>query len=91
MYYFHLKLLTANDNNCSTGVTGLLGSGIATKVLEAGYKVVAVVRNQEKADIVRAAYEKRFGSGSFETVLVDDISAPGALNDALQGKFEFPG
>lgn len=68
-----------------TGATGSVGGPVALEILKAGYKVRAAVRNQSKGGIlIEALTAKGFGD-AVETVVVTDMTAPGALDSALQG------
>lgn len=68
-----------------TGANGLLGSHIADQFLEHGYKVRGTVRDTEKNAWLQAAFEKKYGKGSFELVKVSDLTAEGAFDEAVKG------
>ncbi|GFF97278.1 aldehyde reductase 2 [Aspergillus lentulus] len=59
-----------------TGVNGFLASHLA---LNLGYKLRGTVQFQDKADWITEAVMKRYPDASFETVVVPNISVPGAL------------
>ncbi|KAA8652875.1 hypothetical protein EYZ11_003162 [Aspergillus tanneri] len=68
-----------------TGVNGFLASHLALNLLEHGYKVRGTVRSQEKADWITDAMKKRYAEAAFETVVVPNISVPGAFSGAIRG------
>lgn len=68
-----------------TGVNGFLASHISLNLLGQGYKVRGTVRSQEKANWITEAMTRHYHSGSFETVVVPDISVPGAFDAAIKG------
>ncbi|GAQ07540.1 aldehyde reductase 2 [Aspergillus lentulus] len=65
-----------------TGVNGFLASHLA---LNLGYKLRGTVQFQDKADWITEAVSKRYPDASFETVVVPNISFPGAFDDAIRG------
>ncbi|KAF7585964.1 hypothetical protein BBP40_009755, partial [Aspergillus hancockii] len=65
-----------------TGATGFIGSQVALRVLQAGYRVRLAIRRAEQADKLRrifADYEKLL-----EFAIVPDITAEGCFDDALK-------
>ncbi|EMC96944.1 hypothetical protein BAUCODRAFT_433600 [Baudoinia panamericana UAMH 10762] len=67
-----------------TGATGSVGGAVADEVLKAGYKVRAVIRNQQKGKYLEEAFHERYGKDAFHTVLVEDLTVPGALDEAMK-------
>ncbi|GFF55073.1 aldehyde reductase 2 [Aspergillus lentulus] len=65
-----------------TGVNGFLASQLA---LNLGYKLRGTVQFQDKADWITEAVTKRYPDASFKTVVVPNISVPGAFDDAIRG------
>ncbi|PIG82318.1 reductase [Aspergillus arachidicola] len=66
-----------------TGATGFIGSQVALRVLQAGYRARLAIRREEQADKLRrifADYEKQL-----EFVIVPDITVSGCFDEALQG------
>lgn len=66
-----------------TGATGFIGSQVALRVLQAGYRARLAIRREEQADKLRrifADYEKQL-----EFVVVPDITVSGCFDEALQG------
>jgi uncharacterized protein YbjT (DUF2867 family) len=68
-----------------TGVNSYLGSHIANELLAFGYKVRGTVRDVKKATWTTEFFEKKYGKNKFESILVPDISIPGAFDDAVKG------
>lgn len=68
-----------------TGVNGFLASHLALNLLKQGYKVRGTVRSQEKADWVTETMSRRYSKGSFEALVVPDISLPGAFDGPIKG------
>ncbi|KFX91782.1 hypothetical protein O988_07590 [Pseudogymnoascus sp. VKM F-3808] len=68
-----------------TGVNGFIGSHIANNLLKLGYRVRGSVRSAEKAAWIKDAMTEHHPSAAFETVLVPDVSATGAWNEAVKG------
>jgi len=65
-----------------TGATGYTAIWIVKNLLEQGYSVRATVRNEEK---VTRLHESFPSSDKLEVVIVDDISVPGSLDEAVKG------
>ena len=70
-----------------TGGNGHIGFRVVILALQAGYKVRAAVRNQQKADLIQSAASlKALNPGSNLTfVFVPDLLAPGAYDAAVKG------
>ena len=68
-----------------TGVNGYIGSHVANELLACGYKVRGTVRDVKKATWAAEFFEKRYGKNNFESVIVPDVSIPGALDDVVKG------
>jgi nucleoside-diphosphate-sugar epimerase len=77
----------AGDLVLITGVTGHLGFRVLFEALSAGYKVRAVARSQFKADkILSVPSIKKLNSGNnLEFVIVPDLVATGAFDEAIKG------
>ncbi|KAH8900776.1 NAD(P)-binding protein [Thozetella sp. PMI_491] len=67
-----------------TGATGLIGSSVSSEILSAGYKVRAPIRNAEKGSFLTSLFEKKYGAGVFDTVLISNMAEPGALTEAMK-------
>lgn len=71
-----------------TGATGQIGYGAVIRALQAGYRVRAAVRSQEKADVVLSASptkELSLSSDQLSFVVVPDLSVAGAYDEAMRG------
>ncbi|GKZ85970.1 hypothetical protein AnigIFM56816_000818 [Aspergillus niger] len=68
-----------------TGVNGQIGSHVARQLLEAGYRVRGTVRDSSKSKWVHELFDQKPGKGRFESVVIKDITADGAFNDAMKG------
>lgn len=70
-----------------TGVNGLVASNVMDQLLKLGYLVRGTVRSRKAIGWVPSYFGDKYGLGTFEIILVPDISVPGAFNDAVKGKF----
>lgn len=68
-----------------TGVTGFLGFRTLRYALDAGYQVLAVVRSEAKAELVRSNSALKFKDGELNFMVVPDMSVPGAFDEAFKG------
>ncbi|KAI5357755.1 Putative NAD-dependent epimerase/dehydratase, NAD(P)-binding domain superfamily [Septoria linicola] len=68
-----------------TGATGFVGAHVLRILVQQGHTVVAAVRSQAK----HAQIEKSYLVSTVSTVLVPDITANGAFNDAVQSEPPF--
>ncbi|KJZ74984.1 hypothetical protein HIM_05470 [Hirsutella minnesotensis 3608] len=68
-----------------TGVSGFVGSHIADQFLQYGYNVRGTVRDVAKSEWMHSHFETAYGKGRFDLVAVSDVSAEGALSDAIKG------
>ncbi|KAL8825860.1 MAG: hypothetical protein Q9170_007630 [Blastenia crenularia] len=68
-----------------TGVTGYIGSHVADQLLQVGYRVRGTVRDEAKAQWVNELFTKKYGEGKLETVIVKDMGAKGAFDEACEG------
>ncbi|KAK4139575.1 cinnamoyl-CoA reductase [Dichotomopilus funicola] len=64
-----------------TGANSYIGSHIVDLLLELGYAVRGTVR--ENKPWLNALFEKKYGKGQFETVIIPSLEAPGAFESAL--------
>lgn len=69
-----------------TGANGFIASHVADQFLAAGYKVRGTVRDNAKAEWTNDFFEKRYGQGAFEAVVVEDMALYGAFDEAIKGK-----
>jgi len=70
-----------------SGVNGFIAASIAQAFLTAGYIVRGTVRSQKKGDqfVQAPAFKEAFEQGQLETVVVEDIAADGAFDEAVKG------
>ncbi|KAL3418292.1 NAD dependent epimerase/dehydratase [Phlyctema vagabunda] len=68
-----------------TGINGYLGSHTADQLLEAGYKVRGTTRDLKKTEGLVALWEKKYGKGRVEIVIVEDMTTEGAFDEAVKG------
>ena len=68
-----------------TGVSGFIAGHTANQLLEAGYKVRGTVRSLDKADWLYKSFDGKYGKGKFEAVVVPDMMAEGAFDEAIKG------
>ncbi|EQL00451.1 NAD dependent epimerase/dehydratase [Ophiocordyceps sinensis CO18] len=67
-----------------TGVNGYIGSHVAHQLLERGFRVRGTVRGADKADYMRALFDTH--QDAFEALVVPDMAAAGAFDDAVKGQ-----
>ncbi|KJZ71560.1 hypothetical protein HIM_09029 [Hirsutella minnesotensis 3608] len=75
----------ARDPVLLTGATGTIGFKTLALLLEAGYQVRAAVRNQAGFDKILALKPIASYASQLDSIVVPDITAPGAYNDAVKG------
>lgn len=68
-----------------TGVNSYMGSHVADQLLLAGYKVRGTARDATKANRMQELFDKKYGTGKFEGVVVQDMSVEGAYDEAIKG------
>ena len=68
-----------------TGVSGFIAGHTANQFLEAGYRVRGTVRSLDKADWLYKLFDGKYGKGKFEAVVVQDMMAEGAFDEAVKG------
>ncbi|KAK5685260.1 hypothetical protein LTS10_003338 [Elasticomyces elasticus] len=74
-----------NDVVLVTGGTGFIGFATLKKALEDGYTVRAAVRSEAKADNLRTNPSIKKFASNFSFVVVPDILAPHAFDEAVKG------
>ncbi|KAB2574784.1 NAD-dependent epimerase/dehydratase [Lasiodiplodia theobromae] len=72
-----------------TGVNGLIGSHVADKFLQSGYKVRGTVRDTKKNAWMSEFFDEKYGKGNFELVSVPDMAVEGAFDEAKKGVAAF--
>ncbi|KAF2665572.1 NAD(P)-binding protein [Microthyrium microscopicum] len=75
----------ANDLVLLTGATGYLGYLTLIALLKRGYKVRAAVRSNSKVSKIEAAPSFKALKPSVEWVIVPDMTADGAYDEAVKG------
>jgi uncharacterized protein YbjT (DUF2867 family) len=68
-----------------TGSSGLLGYRVLATALEAGYMVRAAVRKTAQIDAIKAAPSMQPHLKNVESLIIEDILAEGAYDEALKG------
>ena len=68
-----------------TGANGYVASHVVDQLLEAGYKVRDTVRDPKKSSWMHERFNEKYGSGNFEIVVVEEMTAPDAFDEATKG------
>jgi nucleoside-diphosphate-sugar epimerase len=68
-----------------TGVNGFIAARTAEYFLLANYNVRGTVRSHKSEKAIREALSEYVDAGRFETVIVEDITVPGAFDKAVEG------
>ncbi|GKZ36198.1 hypothetical protein AbraIFM66950_007194 [Aspergillus brasiliensis] len=68
-----------------TGVNGYVASHTADQLLQRGYRVRGTVRNLSKSQWVEDLFREKYGVDHFELVQVEDMTVPGAFDQAVKG------
>ncbi|KAK3058389.1 hypothetical protein LTS18_011402, partial [Coniosporium uncinatum] len=68
-----------------TGATGFIAGHIILEALQLGYKVRGTVRSKEKANQNEAIFSKLGFGDNYSTVIVEDMAANGAFDEAVKG------
>lgn len=69
-----------------TGANGFVASHVTQQFLQRGYKVRGTIRDLEKSSwLVQDVFKSYADNGDFELVVVPDLAAPGAFDDAIKG------
>ena len=68
-----------------TAANGFLGSNIVDQFLKFGYKVRGTTRNLEKNAWMNKLFDAKYGPGKFELVLVPEMKADDAYDEAVKG------
>jgi NADP-dependent 3-hydroxy acid dehydrogenase YdfG len=91
---FYLIMLNLTPNNTAfpagslvlvTGASGFIGMHIVEQLLLAGYHVRGTVRDEMKAAWTSEFYGDRHRAGQFSAVVVPEMSADGAFDEAVKG------
>ncbi|KAG0661671.1 methylglyoxal reductase (NADPH-dependent) gre2 [Rhodotorula mucilaginosa] len=69
-----------------SGPSGFLGAHCAQQLLEHGFRVRGTVRSQDKGQYLADLFKKQgYGEDKFEFVIVEDVEAAGAFDEAIKG------
>lgn len=68
-----------------TGANGFIGSHIADQLIQAGYLVRGTSRDTTKTAWMSELFDKRYGKGKFEAVVVKDMVESSAFDEACKG------
>lgn len=68
-----------------SGANGYIAVWVVRTLLEHGYSVRGTVRSESKGTHLLNLFKDEVKSGNFELVVVPDITAPGAFNEAVKG------
>lgn len=69
-----------------TGANGYIGTHVADQLILAGYKVRGTTRDAAKIKWVQEHFDKKYGTGEFESVVVPTMTAEGAYDEAVKGE-----
>ncbi|PVF98194.1 NAD(P)-binding protein [Serendipita vermifera] len=78
-----MPVIPASSKVLLTGGTGFLGIWTLKELLERGFTVRAAIRSESKAEHIRNALKEHIEH--LEFVIVDDITQPGAFDEAVKG------
>ena len=73
-----------------TGANGYIGSHVADQLIQAGYLVRGTSRDAAKTAWMSEMFDKKYGKGKFEPVVVKDMAEGGAFDEACKGMFFGP-
>lgn len=68
-----------------TGANGYIASHVVDQFLQIGYKVRGTVRDATKSSCLQELFDKKYGHGKFEMVVVEDMVVPGAFDEVTNG------
>ncbi|RAK84428.1 NAD(P)-binding protein [Aspergillus costaricaensis CBS 115574] len=68
-----------------TGANGYVASHTADQLLQQGYRVRGTVRDPSKSRWIEHLFHEKYGADRFELVRVEDMTAPGAFDQAVKG------
>ena len=68
-----------------TGANGFIAGHVADQFLQIGYKVRGTVRDAIKSRWLLVFFDKKYGPGKFEMVVVEDMVVPGAFDEVTKG------
>ena len=68
-----------------TGANGYIAVWLVKDLLDHGYTVRGTVRTEQKTQHLRRIFSKEVGEGRLELVIVQNITSPGAFDEAVKG------
>ena len=68
-----------------TGANGFIASHVTDQLIQAGYLVRGTSRDTTKTAWMTELFDKRYGKGKFEAVVVKDMAEKGAFDEACKG------
>ncbi|THH07730.1 hypothetical protein EW145_g3173, partial [Phellinidium pouzarii] len=68
-----------------SGANGFITVWVVKDLLDHGYAVRGAVRSKSKGEHLLKLFKNEVESGKFELVVVSDITAPGAFDEAVKG------
>lgn len=69
----------------SMQANGFIGSHIVDQLLNFGYRVRGTSRDTTKTAWMKEMFDKKYGEGKFEAVVVKDMAEEGAFDEACKG------
>lgn len=67
-----------------TGANGYIAVWVVKTLLDRGYSVRGTVRSESKTEHLRKIFKSEIDSGKLELIIVEDITVPGAFDDAVK-------
>ena len=68
-----------------TGANGFIGSHVTDQLIQAGYLVRGTSRDTAKTAWMTDMFDKKYGKGKFDAVVVTDMAESGAFDEACKG------
>lgn len=68
-----------------TGANGFIAIWVVKDLLERGYSVRGTVRSEAKGTHLLKTFKSFVDAGKLQLVVVEDITTPGAFNEAVMG------
>lgn len=75
-------VITPGSTVLVTGANGFIGSHIADQLIQAGYLVRGTTRDLAKSAWITEMFDKKYGKGKLEAVIVKDMADKGAFDEA---------
>lgn len=68
-----------------TGSTGFIGAAVLRELFDKDYTVRAAIRSESKSEYIKAKHPEAVANGQLSFIIVPDITAPGAFDEAVKG------